>query len=53
MVTVIPAEEDMLLSKWYKKFDMALVSGCAGMVVVGRVRIYPLVDSSVGRAMGL
>ena len=53
MTNIYTAEEEMLLSKWYKKFGIALVSGHvgvhAGMVVAGCVRIYHLADSSVGR----
>ena len=56
MTKIYTAEEDMLLSKWYKQIRHGFGEwpcGCAGMVVTGWVRIYQRADSSVGRAMGL
>jgi hypothetical protein len=31
MIKIYTTEEDILLSKWYKKFGMALVSGHVGV----------------------
>ena len=43
MTNIYTAEEDMLLSKWYKQIRHGFGEwpcGCAGMVVTGWVRIY-------------